>query len=112
MSNEELVVPVTEPVQAPKGLDFAKVDALRRHMLLTVDSMVKLLGVSRVSYYNWVKGGKMRKPMQDHIRGVTRRLVVCVSQHNWPDDAVYVANQKQRLEMLQNLLETLDKEPT
>jgi len=95
----------------PKDLDFAKVDALRAHMLLTVDSMVQILGVSRVSYYNWLKGGKMRKPMREHIRKVTRSLVSCVSNHNWPYDAVFVAKQPERLKMLQELLETLDKEP-
>lgn len=111
MTNEQTVEAAPTQGQPSKDLDFAKVDALRAHMLLTVDSMVQILGVSRVSYYNWLKGGKMRKPMREHIRKVTRSLVSCVSNHNWPYDAVFVAKQPERLKMLQELLETLDKEP-
>ncbi len=91
--------------------DFAKVDALRRHMLLTVESMVTVLGTTRVSYYNWLKGGIKRKKTTEHVRKIVRSLVACVSQHNWPYDAVYVASQPERLKMLQDLLITLDKEP-
>lgn len=98
--------------QSSKQFDFAKVDALRKHMLLTVESMVTLLGTSRVSYYNWLKRGIKRKKSVEHTRKVVRSLLTVVSQHNWPNDAVFVANQEQRLKMLQDLLENLDKEPS
>ena len=42
-------------------LDFKKVEALRKHMLLTTGNMAELLGVSRMTYYGWVKGNKIRK---------------------------------------------------
>lgn len=111
MMNNTTIEEGTTVTVVPKTLDFAKVDALRAHMLLTVDSMVQILGVSRVSYYNWLKGGKMRKPMQDKIRRATRALLTVVSNHNWPNEVTFVAKQPQRLQMLKELLETLDKEP-
>lgn len=109
--NNEQAVPAPTQGQADKTLDFAKVDALRAHMLLTVESMVEILGVSRVSYYNWLKGGKMRKATQGRIRRITRTLVHLVTNQTWPNEAVFVAKQPQRLQMLKDLLETLDKEP-
>lgn len=112
MTNEVMVEAApTQEQQNPKQFDFAKVDALRKHMLLTVESMVVLLGTSRVSYYNWLKRGIKRKKNVDHVRKVVRTLVGAMN-HGWPNEAVYVANQEQRLQMLQELLETLDKEPS
>jgi len=47
-----------------KPLDFTKVEALRKHMLLTTRDMAELLGVSRMTYYGWVSGKPMRKTNQ------------------------------------------------
>ncbi len=104
---------VTQDMAAPtqeqsKAIDFQKIEALRKHMLLTVDNMVKVYGTSRVSYYNWLKGKHMRATTASHIRKVTKQLAICVAQHNWPNEMVFVANQAERLELLQNLIATLD----
>ena len=104
---EATVLPATDP----KAFDFAKVDALRKHMLLTVESMVILLGTTRVSYYNWLKAGIKRKKTLEHVRKMVRSMVTLVSNDQWPNPAVYVANQPERLKMLQDLLIELDKEP-
>ena len=102
---------VTLPVSDPKTFDFGKVDALRKHMLLTVESMVDLIGTTRVSYYNWLKSGIKRKKTVEHVRKVVRTLVVVISERNWPYDAVFVANQAERLAMLKEIINSLDKEP-
>lgn len=99
-------------IAAPKAIEFDKIEALRKHMLLTVNSLVTIYGTTRVSYYNWLKGAKMRKSTSDHIRKVTRKLLTVMTQHGWPNDPVFVASQPERLKMLQDILETLDKEPT
>ena len=112
MSNEvtvEEAAPTQE--QTSKQFDFAKVDALRKHMLLTVESMVVLLNTSRVSYYNWMKSGIKRKKTIEHVRKQVRTLLTIMNKHNWPNEAVFVANQEQRLKMLQELIETLDNQP-
>lgn len=102
---QDMAAPTQEQ---PKAIDFQKIEALRKHMLLTVDSMVKIYGTTRVSYYNWLKGNHMRATTAAHIRKVTRQLAICVAQHNWPNEMVFVANQAERLELLRNLIATLD----
>ena len=97
--------------EVAKAIDFAKVDALRKHMLLTVASLCTLLGSSRVSYYGWLKGTLPRATTAKHIREVVRKLVACVSHEGWPGPAVFVSSQPERLIMLQDLLKNLDKEP-
>lgn len=112
MTEQVETVAPTQEQPDNKLLDFAKVDALRKHMLLTVESMVVLLGTSRVSYYNWLKHGIKRKKTSEQIRKAVRTLVAVVAKSNWPNEAAYVANQKQRLEMLQEMIKELDKEPS
>ncbi len=114
MNNEEVTVePAHENMEQAdhKPIDFNKIDALRKHMLLTVDSIVKLYGVTRVSYYGWLKGGGMHKTTAAKIRRITRKLVACVSMHNWPNPAVFQASQSERLKMLEELLSSLDNQP-
>lgn len=110
MTEQSIEATAPEKEQSDKLLDFAKVDALRKHMLLTVGSMVVLLGTSRVSYYNWLKHGIKRKKTSEQIRKAVRTIVAAVAQSNWPNEATYVANQSQRLEMLQEMIKELDKE--
>lgn len=90
------------PVLAAKALDFKQIEALRRRMLFTVESMAILYGVTRVTYYNWLKGAKVRRPEQ--VRKVTRGLLACVSDYNWPTTDVLYAKQSERLALAQSLL--------
>ena len=50
-------------------LDFSKVEALRRHMLLTTSDMAEVFGVSRMTYYGWVKGKPLRKANEANVLG-------------------------------------------
>lgn len=114
MNNTTDIAAIEQPAPTQgqvKPLDFEKVDALRKHMLLTVDSMCDILGTSRVSYYNWLKGSKVRKTKADKLRKIIRSMVTCVSRNLWPNPAVFVANQETRLVMLKELLEKLDETP-
>lgn len=108
MTNEVAIE--AETIEPVKSTEADKIDALRKHMLLTVDSMCIVFNVSRVSYYNWLKGKSMRKKTADTIRRIVRKLVIIISQYDWPNPSVYVANQPQRLKMLQKLLIDIDKE--
>lgn len=110
MTEQVEAVAPTQEQPDNKLLDFAKVDALRKHMLLTVGSMVVLLGTSRVSYYNWLKTGIKRKKTSDQIRKAVRKLVAVMTESGWPNEAAYVANQSERLTMLQEMIKELDKE--
>jgi len=82
------------------ALDFAKVEALRKHMLLTTSDMAELLGVSRMTYYGWVRGKPLRKSNDESVRTMLRKLLDVMTQHNWPTPEVIASDQKQRKERL------------
>ena len=58
-----------------KPLDFTKVEALRRHMLLSIRDIAMVLGVSRMTYYGWLKGKPLRKSNDAKVREKLRQLV-------------------------------------
>lgn len=88
----------------PKPLDFTKVETLRRHMLLTTGDMAELLGVSRMTYYAWVRGKPLRKSNDEAVRIVLKRLLAVMTDHGWPMPEVIAAPQKQRKERLVEIL--------
>ena len=80
-------------------LDFKKVEALRKHMLLTTGNMAELLGVSRMTYYGWVKGKPVRKKNDDKVREILRKLLSILND-GWPQPEVIALDQKLRFERL------------
>ena len=90
----------------PSPLDFKKVEALRKHMLLTTSNMAELMGVSRMTYYGWVKGKPIRQKNDDKVREILRKLLSLMSE-GWPQPEVIALEQKYRF---QRLLEILGKE--
>ncbi len=87
-------------------LDFAKVEALRRHMLLTTSDIAELLGVSRMTYYGWVNGKSIRKDNDESVRTMLRKLLDIMTRHNWPTPEVIGSSQKQRKERLIAILKS------
>ena len=73
-------------------------------MLLTTGNMAELLGVSRMTYYGWVKGKTVRKKNDDRVRETLRKLLGVMS-NGWPQPDVIALDQKYRF---QRLLEILD----
>lgn len=86
------------------SLDFTKVEALRRHMLLTVAQMAELFGVSRMTYYSWLKGNPIRSANERNVRAMLKKLLVVVTEHNWPTPEIVAATPQQRMEALLKLL--------
>jgi len=93
------------------GLDFGKVEALRKHVMLTTTDMAKLLGVSRMTYYGWVKGKPMRKSNDAVVRSMLRRLLLLVTEHGWPSPEVIAMDSKQRAQHLNQVLGLEKEEP-
>lgn len=85
-------------------LDFSKVEALRRHMLLTTSDMAEVFGVSRMTYYGWVKGKPLRKANEANVRAMLKRLLAIMTEHGWPMPEVIAAGQKERKAKLLELL--------
>jgi len=91
--------------QVPKAPDFAHVEALRKHMLLTVTHMAKLLDVSRITYSGWVNGKAIRKT---NIVKVRRRLkqMLAEVENGWPQPEIIAMTGAQRAK---SLLERLNQ---
>lgn len=82
-------------------IEFAKVDVLRRHMLLTTSGMAKLFKTTRQTYHSWVKGLSYPTPNKEaRVRVTIKKLLTIVNENNWPDGDVILASSKERLEML------------
>ena len=86
-------------------LDFKKVEALRKHMLLTTSNMAELLEVSRMTYYGWVKGKPVRKKNDERVRDMLRQLLAIMGD-GWPMPKIIAIEQKDRFK---SLLEVLEK---
>ena len=74
-------------------------------MLLTTGNMAELMGVSRMTYYGWVKGKPISKKNDEKVREVLREMLTMLSD-GWPQPEIIALDQKQRF---QRLLEILDK---
>lgn len=89
-------------------LDFTKVEALRRHMLLTTDNMASLFGVSRMTYYGWVRGKVLRKSSEATVKVVLKKLLNIMVEDKWPSPDVIAMEQPQRKERLDELLKRFE----
>lgn len=85
-------------------LDFAKIESLRKHMLLTVTDMARVLGVTRATYYAWVGGKPLRRKNDEHVRVMLKRLLAIMTEEGWPTPDVIAAPQAVRFEKLKELL--------
>jgi DNA-binding XRE family transcriptional regulator len=87
-----------------KPLAFGRIDALRRHMLLTKTQMARLLGVSRVTYHAWEKAGGPSRRSIMYARAVLKELLRVMVEHEWPTQTVVAMDQEDRLIELQKLI--------
>ena len=67
--------------------------------------MSELLGVSRMTYYGWVKGKQIRKNNDKKVRSTLKRLLDIMTD-GWPAPEVIAMEQKYRFE---RLLEVMNK---
>lgn len=90
-----------------KRITFEKIDALRRHMLLTHTQMARLLGVSRVTYYNWRSIGHPAERNAARTRAILKDMLRVMTEHEWPTPAIVAMDQDQRLIELQKLIRVI-----
>jgi|TARA_B110000977_G_scaffold59838_2_gene81306 DNA-binding XRE family transcriptional regulator len=86
-------------------LDFGKVESLREHMLLTVSHMAQLMGVSRMTYYGWVRGKPIRANNEAKAKNTLRQLIALVKDGQWPVEG---AKSMTAVVRYQTLLEVLE----
>ena len=85
-------------------LNFDNVEALRKHMLLTMTQMAKLLAVSRVTYAGWVKNKPIRKGNDSNVRAVLRKVMRVMTEQEWPSPDVIAMPSAQRFDYLVELM--------
>jgi DNA-binding XRE family transcriptional regulator len=85
-------------------LNFTNVEALRKHMLLTVTQMAKVLTVSRVTYTGWVNGKPIRKKNNSKVRMTLRKMMEVMTEQKWPSPEVIAMSSPQRFYSLVELI--------
>lgn len=98
---------MTSNASPVKVIDFAKVEVLRRHMLLSVSDMARVLGVSRVTYYSWVRGKQPRPSNMARTKNRIRKMLALLTEQNWLSNEVLEMSQPERV---QHLIELLGQE--
>ena len=86
---------------------FKKVESLRRHMLLNVSQFTKLLGVSRMSYYGWLKGKPIRRASEDKVKQTVKNLLYVMKEYSWPTAEVIAMDPAERFDRLKTILASL-----
>jgi len=86
-------------------LDFEKVESLREHMLLTVGHMSEIMGVSRMTYYGWVKGKPIRENNERKAKRTLRLLIALIKDGHWPVEGVKSMTAGVRYQTLLEVLE-------
>lgn len=93
-------------LKAPrKPIDFTKVEALRKEMLLTIENMASLFGVTRATYHSWLKGKPIRPSNDEYVRVMLKKLLVVYTEHSWPSPEVRAMDSKMRKDALDTLLQ-------
>lgn len=92
----------------PNHIDFAKVEQLRKHMLLTTKDMASVLGVTRMTYYSWIQGAQPRKDKVDHIRLILKRLLAIMVEDKWPMPEVIAMESVNRKHKLNELMKRFE----
>jgi hypothetical protein len=90
-----------------KLIKFSRIDDLRRHMLLSVTDMVRLLGVSRVTYYNWRTVGHLPDRSSTYTKKVLKDLLRIMVEHEWPSPPIIAMTPAERFEELQKLIKVV-----
>ena len=83
---------------------FVKVEALRKHMLLTATQMAKVLGVSRVTYNGWVRGTPIRNKNGEKVRKLLKKMMGVMTEQEWPSPEVIAMSSPQRFDSLIELM--------
>lgn len=88
----------------PETTLFEKAEQLRRHMMLDKTQMARLLGVSRVTYYSWLRGVEPSATNLRSVRSILRNMLRVMVDHGWPTPEVIAMSPEDRFERLTRYL--------
>jgi hypothetical protein len=58
-----------------------------------------------MTYYGWVRGKPVRQNNTEFVKGMLKKLLTIMTEHQWPKPEVIAMEQKQRKQSLDKLLE-------
>ena len=85
-------------------LDFKKLEVLRERAKLTKAEFASLYGVSRMTYYSWVRGQPVRPKNEWFVRRASRMLLELVREEKWPEAGVEHLPSSERMQRLNKLM--------
>lgn len=94
--------------KASKPIEWKQVEALRRHMLLSIKEMATLLDVSRPTYYAWLAGTPPRARKDKEVRLVLKKLLAIITDYQWPAPEILALDPPERFKRLCVLLGKTD----
>lgn len=86
------------------GFNFQSVENLRKSMLITTRDMADLLGVSRMSYYSWLRDKPLSEKSLSRMKPRLRKMLQIVADHGWPRPEEIVMTSKDRAAKLRGLM--------
>ena len=96
-----------QPSNPARKIDFAKVEELRRSLLMSVEDMATFFGVKRQTYYKWLNGGQPRQTNFDATRGQIL-LLLKLLQSGWPSSQAIAAKSTDRYALLLEAVRELE----
>lgn len=85
-------------------VNFAVVERIRKHTLLSVTDLCAMLGVSRMSYSRWMRGGQPRPDIAELINKKVRELSLAIQEDDFPTPEIAALSRGERLNRLLDLL--------
>lgn len=84
-----------------KQASYLVLEQLRKRLLLTQGGMAALLGVTRQTYNNWIRGrNRPRGPQRDKLKDTLEDVVRLLRSGQWPAPGVRAKDPKTRLALL------------
>lgn len=90
------------------AIDFDKVETLRKHMLLSKTDMAEVLGVTRVSYHQWLLNTRPTRKSTDKLKASLQQIIEVMTTENWPNTEVLEMSAARRKEHLLALMSKPD----
>lgn len=82
-------------------MDLSKLEGIRKRALLTQEELSFLLGITRQTYNNWIRGrSQPRRGQRDRLRWVLMRISTLVRSGRWPPAGVRALDPQKRLERI------------
>jgi DNA-binding XRE family transcriptional regulator len=85
--------------QTPK-LDFSKVELLRNRLGLSSSDVAAAIGVSRMTYYLWVRGGNMRQTQASRVKKVVKVMLDLMKDKQWEEEVMPLPPPQRRERLL------------